>query len=201
MEPAHPTRELLIDTALELFSEQGYRGTTVRRVEEAAGLTPGAGGLYRHFRSKEELLMAAVARYRDDVDRYLSRTPELLELGDARAELLLGAKLSLEFNERNHALLGVLLLEGRFVPAGAQQAFEAAWERAYRVYATWLRARLGETTEVDVDAIALQLYGSLTQYQIQEATFTRPPLSIESNRFIQAWADHWSGFIQSHRSS
>jgi AcrR family transcriptional regulator len=97
----HPTREVLIDAALTLFASEGYRGTTIRKIEKAAGLTPGAGGLYRHFRSKEELLLAAVERYRSDVASFLARAPELMQLGDVRAELLLAAKLSREFNERN----------------------------------------------------------------------------------------------------
>src|SRR3954469_24220828 len=98
---SHPTRELLIDVALGLFASDGYRGTTIRKIEEAAGLTPGAGGLYRHFPSKEVLLLAAVDRYRRDVAAYLARAPEVMSLGDVRAELLVAAKLSRVFNERN----------------------------------------------------------------------------------------------------
>jgi AcrR family transcriptional regulator len=192
---SHPTREVLIDVALGLFSTEGYRGTTIRKIEEAAGLTPGAGGLYRHFRSKEELLLAALDRYRADVATFLARAPSLMELGDARAELLLDAKLSSEFNERNIALLRVLILEQQALPKKAQQVFQSAWEDAYRVHARWLEARLGPDSGIDVEAAAVQLYGSLAHYQIQVETFTRPPLAVEADRFIAAWADHWTAFI------
>src|SRR3982751_3114689 len=107
----HPTRELLIDVALSLFATEGYRGTTIRKIEHAAGLTPGAGGMYRHFRSKEDLLLAAVARYRADVAAFIARAPDVMALGNVRAELLVAAKLLREFNERNDALLRVLILE------------------------------------------------------------------------------------------
>src|SRR5687768_12967483 len=119
----HRTREVLIDAALRLFASEGYRGTTIRKIEEAAGLTPGAGGLYRHFRSKEELLLAAVERYRADVAGFLARAPELMQLHDVRAELLLAAKLSQEFNERNDALLRVLILEQSAIPKKAHRHF------------------------------------------------------------------------------
>jgi AcrR family transcriptional regulator len=195
----HPTREVLIDVALTLFASEGYRGTTIRKIEKAAGLTPGAGGLYRHFRSKEELLLAAVDRYRADVAVFLARTPELMQLGDVRAELLLAAKLSREFNERNDALLRVLVLEQSAIPKKAQRHFQQAWEDAYRVYARWLASRLGPESGVDTEAAAIQLFGSLAQYQVQVETFTHPPLGVDPDRFAVAWADHWSAFIAAAR--
>ncbi|MFG1796277.1 TetR/AcrR family transcriptional regulator [Nocardia sp. NPDC049149] len=54
------TRERIIGEALRLFGEQGFARTTVTQIERAAGLSGGAGGLYRHFRSKDELLVEAV---------------------------------------------------------------------------------------------------------------------------------------------
>lgn len=53
-------RSRLVAAALELFGERGYAGTTVFEIEKAAGLSPGAGGLYAHFRSKNALLRACL---------------------------------------------------------------------------------------------------------------------------------------------
>ncbi len=196
----HPTRELLINVALSLFAADGYRGTTIRKIEQAAGLTPGAGGMYRHFRSKEELLLAAVERYRADVAAFIARAPEVMALGDVRAELLVAAKLSREFNERNDALLRVLILEQQAIPTKAWRHFQEAWEEGYRLYADWLTARLGPGTGVDVEAAAIQLFGSLAQYQVQVETFTHPPLDVDPDRFIVAWAEHWTAFIAAARA-
>ena len=62
--PAQPdsTRERILTASLRLFAERGYRGTTIADIEEAAGLSPGSGGLYAHFHSKHELLAAAIGR-------------------------------------------------------------------------------------------------------------------------------------------
>jgi AcrR family transcriptional regulator len=195
----HPTREVLIDAALALFAAEGYRGTTIRKVEEAAGLTPGAGGMYRHFRSKEALLLAAVDRYRADVASFIGRAPELMDLGDVGAELRVAAKLTREFNERNDALLRVLILEQQAIPARAKRHFEAGWEEGYRLYARWLARRLGPASGVDVEAAAIQLFGSLAQYQVQAETFSRPPLGVDPDRYIEAWANHWTAFIAAAR--
>lgn len=191
----HPTRDVLIDAALELFAAHGFQGTTVRMIEEAAGLTPGAGGLYRHFKSKEGVLIEAVRRYTDQVADFAEKTPDLLNLGDVRAELFLAAKVLRRFNERNHALLRVLHLEGSRVPAVARRSFEKAWGDAYRLYSRWLGERLGSEAPVDVEATAIQLFGSLTQYQNQAQVFREPPLGVAPERFIEAWAEHWAAFI------
>lgn len=53
-------RDRLLGEAMRLFGEQGYSATSVAQIEEAAGLRPGAGGLYAHYRSKEALLRAGL---------------------------------------------------------------------------------------------------------------------------------------------
>lgn len=59
------TRVLIIDTALAMFAERGYRSTSVRDIAAGCGMTH--PGLLYHFPSKAALLMAALQR-RDDVD-------------------------------------------------------------------------------------------------------------------------------------
>ncbi|BCK56649.1 TetR/AcrR family transcriptional regulator [Nocardia wallacei] len=54
------TRDRIIGAALRLFGEQGYARTTVSQIEKAAGLSGGTGALYRHFRTKDDLLIEAV---------------------------------------------------------------------------------------------------------------------------------------------
>ncbi|WP_198950846.1 TetR/AcrR family transcriptional regulator [Kineosporia sp. A_224] len=49
------TRERLLAAALDLFSRNGYDGTTVAQVAAAAGVTEMT--FYRHFGSKEALLL------------------------------------------------------------------------------------------------------------------------------------------------
>jgi TetR/AcrR family transcriptional regulator, copper-responsive repressor len=50
-----------VDGAMGLFWRNGYRGTTTREIEAAAGIAPSS--LYRAFGSKEGVLAAAVERY------------------------------------------------------------------------------------------------------------------------------------------
>jgi AcrR family transcriptional regulator len=50
------TRGRIVDTAYQLFLEQGYHGTAMRQIAERAGLT--MGGIYNHFPGKEEIWVA-----------------------------------------------------------------------------------------------------------------------------------------------
>lgn len=47
--------------ALRVFTRQGYHGTTVREIAEAAGVS--MGNLYNYYAGKEELFAAVVHRY------------------------------------------------------------------------------------------------------------------------------------------
>jgi AcrR family transcriptional regulator len=53
-------RERLLDTAYELFSRRGIRGVGVEEVIERAGVAKAT--LYRHFRSKDDLVLAFLER-------------------------------------------------------------------------------------------------------------------------------------------
>jgi AcrR family transcriptional regulator len=54
------TRERILEAALDLFTDQGFDKTSLRKVSERVGVTKAA--LYYHFRSKEELLASLVER-------------------------------------------------------------------------------------------------------------------------------------------
>lgn len=88
------SRREVLDAALQLFSHQGYRATTVREIADAAGVS--VGNVYHHFPDKEAIFrtlldeFAAISRSR----RYpfmraltSGRFPENLEqLGTAARE-------------------------------------------------------------------------------------------------------------------
>ncbi|MBO0797818.1 MAG: TetR family transcriptional regulator [Blastocatellia bacterium] len=50
------TRSLILETALELFTERGYEETTMRAIAEEAGVA--LGNAYYYFRSKEHLIQS-----------------------------------------------------------------------------------------------------------------------------------------------
>lgn len=67
--PRGEARRLLLDTARELFSRQGYRSTTTREIAQAAAVSEYL--LFRHFGSKAGLFREAlVLPFTDFVDEF-----------------------------------------------------------------------------------------------------------------------------------
>ncbi|MGE5393823.1 MAG: TetR/AcrR family transcriptional regulator [Candidatus Saccharibacteria bacterium] len=51
-------RNLILDTALELFAQNGYHGTSISHISKKAGISKGL--VYNYFESKEEILKSIV---------------------------------------------------------------------------------------------------------------------------------------------
>jgi AcrR family transcriptional regulator len=69
-EQAAARREQLLTVALDTFAEKGFRGSTIRDIARAAGITEGL--IYHYFPSKTALLRAVIDRN--------TLTPALLEI-------------------------------------------------------------------------------------------------------------------------
>ncbi|MFG0326179.1 MAG: TetR/AcrR family transcriptional regulator, partial [Phycisphaerales bacterium JB037] len=65
-EVASAGRERLVDVAIELFYRQGFHGVGLDQVLAAAGVTKTT--FYKHFESRDDLVVAAVAK-RDQWER------------------------------------------------------------------------------------------------------------------------------------
>jgi len=80
------TRLAIEDAAAELFIKNGYHAASMRQIAEKAGLA--LGGIYNHFKSKEEIFEAIVV----DKHPYKKILPLILEAqGDTAEEFLRNA--------------------------------------------------------------------------------------------------------------
>ena len=107
---SNDTKQRILDVALDLFTEQGYDGTSLRQIAEQLGVTKAA--LYYHFESKEDILMALHLRLHDfgkDALLRIGEGPVTLAqweelLDDIVGEMLSQRKIFL-MHERNQASL------------------------------------------------------------------------------------------------
>lgn len=72
---AAETRELLADTALRLFREDGFDATTMRRIATEAGVS--LGNAYHHFAGKDELVQELYVRVLDE--HLAAAAPQLVD--------------------------------------------------------------------------------------------------------------------------
>jgi len=152
------TRERIVDEAMRLFSENGYSGTSIAKIEAAAGLTPGAGGIYHHFKSKEALLAAGIERQLARLDALREIRNVLGPLGDVRAELTLTARYILAELDSESELLRILASEARNRPQLLATAAEQLVSSTFTGFATWIGER-SETPLTDEQATAIAAVG------------------------------------------
>ena len=98
MSPAAATaRTKLLDAALGAIRAKGYAATTVDELCALAGVTKGA--FFHHFKSKDELALAAVQHFSDMAEGLFANAPyrfasdpldRLLGYVDFRSEILVG---------------------------------------------------------------------------------------------------------------
>src|SRR5262245_65257341 len=68
------THERILDVAAKAIRRHGYAGVGVAEVMKEAGLTH--GGFYAHFKSRDELLVEALARAGSDSGANIARAAE-----------------------------------------------------------------------------------------------------------------------------
>ena len=71
--PEHDSKSRMLDAALQLIRAQGYSATTVDQVCLAAGLSKGS--FFHHFKSKDELALAAAAHFATLADGLFAQAP------------------------------------------------------------------------------------------------------------------------------
>jgi AcrR family transcriptional regulator len=95
-EQAERTRRELLDTALRLFTERGYDGTSLQMIADAMGLTKAA--VYYYFRTKGEILEAMAAPVLEALDRALDEAAALPQTSDRLQRLADGIAATLVGN-------------------------------------------------------------------------------------------------------
>ncbi|MET8284848.1 TetR/AcrR family transcriptional regulator [Streptomyces sp. NPDC048448] len=120
-------RRELLGLAAEVFAEQGYNATTVRRIADQAGML--AGSLYYHFDSKESMLEEILRTFLDELwDGY--DTVLAAELGPRET---LEALVTESFREidRHRAAVAIYQKESRHLAAQQRFAFLAESQRNF----------------------------------------------------------------------
>jgi AcrR family transcriptional regulator len=200
-EAAIPTRERILDAALELFGRQGYAATSVGEIEAAAGLSPRSGALYKHFPSKRALLLETVRRRGRTVDE-ITHVVDQEMVGDVRAELHLLGRMAMHEIRNDQPALRIVMREGDNFPELREEFYARIVSNGHGQAVEWLRLVARRTgvpeAELDLEALAAILLASIIGNRICEAIFGRPPLDVEAERFLAVWQRSAEALLAAH---
>jgi AcrR family transcriptional regulator len=162
-------REAVLDAAAALFLEHGFHGTSVDDLGAAAGIS--GPGLYRHFASKDALLMAVLDRVWGQLK------PALEQAGSLPAaealDVLLEAHLDLATGQPDALVL--LIRELRHLP----DDYRARSRRNHQRYVDgWATAVRGVHPDLDLDtarAVTLAVHGLIDSVALRPLVLRAGP--------------------------
>jgi AcrR family transcriptional regulator len=173
---------------MRLFSEQGYRGASVAQIERAAGLTPGAGGLYHHFSSKEEVLILGVQRHLQRLEALRDVRRVIGDIGDLRAELAVTARYFLAELDSQSELLRILVSETRRRPELLTSAVDKLIASTFAGFADWLRTAAGDGFDASQAAATSTLaLGALLSSRLLRNVIGVESPRVDDDSLVAAW--------------
>ncbi|MCK9820475.1 TetR/AcrR family transcriptional regulator [Komagataeibacter oboediens] len=161
--------ERILEEAVRLFFDQGFRATSVDMVADAAGVTKRT--LYARYRSKAVLFEAAVSA---TIDVRLDALALLMPAdGDIRSRLVSVCTLLLDWllTDRSVGMYRVVSAESRQFPALARNIHSHGARRAAGLIGDVLHegVRKGEIEIDDIGFAADYLTAAVIQYPFQQA--------------------------------
>jgi AcrR family transcriptional regulator len=185
---------------MRLFGEQGYQATSVTQIEAAAGLAPGSGALYHHFKTKEALLEAGIDRQLDRRSAMRDIRTLFAGLGDLRIELTMLGRYVLTVLDDETQLLQIA---ARTPPAQSSRldtAYAALIEGLYAEVADWIKFWANKIDDQDAKCIAAVAVDALLGKRTTNAVFRIPAAVINDERYIVEWTAMLAGRIEALRS-
>jgi AcrR family transcriptional regulator len=184
------TRERIIEEAMRLFGERGFKGASVAQIEAAAGLSPGAGGLYHHFGSKEEVLAAGIERHLARLDALRDVRRLLAGVGDMRAELTITARYFLAELDSQSELFRILVSENRSRPQLLSAAVDQLIASTFEGFAEWLWQAAGPALSRErAGTVASIALGSLMSSRLLRNVIGAQALSPPDDELVSALVD------------
>jgi AcrR family transcriptional regulator len=168
-------RRRVLKAAITCFGTKGYAATTIADIEEAAGLTPGAGGTYRHFPSKRAMLEAVI-------DATVAAPDD--ELAPPQDDLETTAHQSLAYMGED--MMRIFFRDLDDFPGQRQRIIERMVDGPYRIVAGRLAER---NPNIDAEATAAVFLGALINFRIIEVLIGQGANGVSQERFVDAWAD------------
>lgn len=192
------TRNRVVTEAMRLFGEQGYGATRVAQIEKAAGLSPGAGGLYRHFSSKREVLTEGVRREIQagrELMTFISDRQAYAAL-PMQERLAVVALAGLRRLEQERDLNRLLVRDLEQFPDLLEQMRVDEIGKVHEAVAAWLAEQAGAgMQDTDYAAISSVFVGAISHYWLLRDIFGEHPAGVNEARYVASLAELGARFF------
>jgi AcrR family transcriptional regulator len=175
---AEARRDSIIDAAIRLFSERGFKGTTTRELSAAVGVTEPV--LYEHFRTKHELYDAMMERIAE----------QGMDSFGAMLESSRSANLHGRVRAVAHAIVGWFVLHPAFIRLLLFSALEGedlsrkfidrASGRVVDTIASYVKSDgRGLRQDLDIEAVGYTLFCMMVQHGLAHVLFDEAGADVQ----------------------
>ncbi|MUM30689.1 TetR family transcriptional regulator [Mycolicibacterium sp. CBMA 361] len=163
---------------MRLFSEQGYKATSITQIEKAAGLVPGCGALYNHMRDISALFAGE---------------------GELRTELTLLGRYLLSVLNQESQFLQVAARTPTDQSDRLNDAYAALVDGLYTELSDWIRGCAPALESAEARRIAVVGVNALLGKQATRVVFHAPQADTPDEEFIADWTAMLAGWIEAAR--
>src|SRR3954447_16115077 len=176
-------RAAIVHSAIHLFAEKGFRGTTTRALAAAAGVTEPV--LYQHFRARSDLYSAIIEAKAAEVSGNAVSLAKLAQSGDDRAFFGALGELILRRYQEDPEITRLLFFSSLERHELAELFFERIYAGFYKLVTGYIRRRVrqGAFRRVNPEVAARGLIGMIS-YHGQIAMLFPGRFAVRSPRRI-----------------
>jgi len=189
-------RAAIVRSAIHLFAEKGFRGSTTRELAAAAGVTEPV--LYQHFRDKRDLYSAIIEAKAGEVSGHAAALAELAQAGDDQAFFGALGELILRRYQEDPELSRLLFFSSLERHELSDLFFERLYSGFYKLVTRYIRRRVreGAFRKVNPEVAARGLIGMISYHGLITLLFpkrfslaNRRRISVEMTKiFLQGIA-------------
>jgi AcrR family transcriptional regulator len=186
------TRDRILDATADLMRHSGLAGVTTREIARAAGLTEAA--LYRHFKSKEDLLTCALAERLPAFLEVLKELPARVGQQSVRLTLVRVAEAAVPFYRHAMPMLSAIFGDPHLLARHRAWAEETGLgpQRANIALANFFQAEQANarlSPDFDPHAAAALLLGACLQRAFLDEFHGREPDEAALSAYASSLVD------------
>jgi len=162
---AQPRKEHLLDIAFELFNQHGYHATGIDLILERSKVSKAT--MYKHFRSKDELVMAVLMRRHEQVLQQIHSSLNIASNTDKQPVLAIFDMLFNWFQSDDFYGCNFIKAAGEFLNQHQIHQFSAAHKQEVRdIIFQHIEQNDSSLKAQQADAISLLVNGAIVNAQL-----------------------------------